>query len=76
MLSIYWRARREPTRVEIATTKHPKPEKEELRAVGVGKYEYRKTRQPSENSIRQEHGLPVRKNISLTACEAAYRLST
>ena len=35
--------------------------KEELRAVGVGKYEYRKTRQPSENSIRQEHGLPVRK---------------
>ncbi|UXN02209.1 type III secretion system effector protein (plasmid) [Xanthomonas hortorum pv. pelargonii] len=35
--------------------------KEELRAVGVGKYEYRKTRQPSENSIRQEHGLPIRK---------------
>ncbi|MFA0923255.1 XopG/HopH/AvrPtoH family type III secretion system effector [Xanthomonas fragariae] len=35
--------------------------KEELRAVGVGKYEYRKTKQPSENSIRQEHGLPIRK---------------
>ncbi|MCC4617999.1 type III secretion system effector protein [Xanthomonas campestris pv. asclepiadis] len=35
--------------------------KEELRAVGLGKYEYSKTNQPSENSIRQEHGLPIRK---------------
>lgn len=35
--------------------------KEEIRAVGIGKYEYRKTMQPSENSIREEHGLPIRK---------------
>jgi len=34
--------------------------KEEFRAVGIGKYEYRKTGQPSENSIRAEHGLPIR----------------
>ncbi|WP_019702312.1 XopG/HopH/AvrPtoH family type III secretion system effector [Paracidovorax oryzae] len=32
--------------------------KEELRAVGLG--EYASTREPSENSIRAEHGLPQR----------------
>ncbi|MBB4725612.1 XopG/HopH/AvrPtoH family type III secretion system effector [Xanthomonas euvesicatoria] len=34
--------------------------KEELRAVGIGEYKYSKTRQPSENSVRAEHGLPKR----------------
>lgn len=34
--------------------------KEENRAVGVGKYAYSITKQPSENSIRAEHGLPLR----------------
>ncbi|APP79814.1 MULTISPECIES: XopG/HopH/AvrPtoH family type III secretion system effector [Xanthomonas] len=35
--------------------------KEELRAVGIGEYDSRTTGEPSENSIRQEHGLPIRK---------------
>ena len=35
--------------------------KEEARAVGIGKYAYSKTGKPSENSIRQERGLPLRK---------------
>ncbi|UYR03401.1 type III secretion system effector protein [Ralstonia pseudosolanacearum] len=35
--------------------------KEELRAVGLGKYEYAKTGEPSENAIRDEHGLPLRR---------------
>ncbi|AEG71857.1 XopG/HopH/AvrPtoH family type III secretion system effector [Ralstonia solanacearum] len=34
--------------------------KEELRAVGLGKYKYSKSGEPSENSIRAEHGLPKR----------------
>ncbi|GKS97691.1 XopG/HopH/AvrPtoH family type III secretion system effector [Acidovorax sp. SUPP2825] len=34
--------------------------KEELRAVGIGKYKYSETGQPSENSVRAEHGLPKR----------------
>ena len=38
--------------------------KEELRAVGLGKYKYRKSHEPSENSIRAEHGLPKRRSYS------------
>ncbi|WOB27579.1 MULTISPECIES: type III secretion system effector protein [Xanthomonas] len=34
--------------------------KEELRAVGLGKYKYSESGEPSENSIRAEHGLPKR----------------
>ncbi|CAD1795274.1 type III secretion system effector protein [Xanthomonas arboricola] len=34
--------------------------KEELRAVGLGKYKYSQSGEPSENSIRAEHGLPKR----------------
>ncbi|MDC6489728.1 type III secretion system effector protein [Pseudomonas syringae] len=34
--------------------------KEELRAVGLDKYRYSLTKKPSENSIRAEHGLPLR----------------
>lgn len=34
---------------------------EEHRAVGIGKYKYSKTGEPSENSIRAEHNLPLRK---------------
>ncbi|RMU75794.1 Type III effector HopH1 [Pseudomonas syringae pv. apii] len=34
--------------------------KEELRAVGLDKYSYSLTKEPSENSIRAEHGLPLR----------------
>ena len=34
--------------------------KEELRAVGLGKYKYENSEEPSENSIRAEHGLPKR----------------
>ncbi|CTP84532.1 hypothetical protein A6R71_13730 [Xanthomonas translucens pv. arrhenatheri] len=33
---------------------------EELRAVGLGRYEYSLTGKPSENSVRAEHGLPMR----------------
>ena len=36
--------------------------KEELRAVGLGKYKYSRSREPSENSVREEHGLPKRKS--------------
>ncbi|WP_187322917.1 XopG/HopH/AvrPtoH family type III secretion system effector [Paracidovorax avenae] len=36
--------------------------KEELRAVGLGKYKYSATGEPSENSVRAEHGLPKRKS--------------
>ncbi|MEF9387718.1 XopG/HopH/AvrPtoH family type III secretion system effector [Ralstonia solanacearum species complex bacterium KE056] len=35
--------------------------KEELRAVGLGKYAYSETGEPSENSIRAENGLPLRR---------------
>lgn len=38
--------------------------KEELRAVGLGKYKYNKTHEPSENSIRAEHGLPKRRSYA------------
>ncbi|RMN41582.1 hypothetical protein ALQ64_04543, partial [Pseudomonas cannabina] len=31
-----------------------------LRAVGLDKYRYSLTKKPSENSIRAEHGLPLR----------------
>lgn len=34
--------------------------KEELRAVGLDNYRYSTTKKPSENSIRAEHGLPLR----------------
>lgn len=34
--------------------------KEESRAIGIGKYTYSKTGEPSENSIRSEHDLPLR----------------
>lgn len=33
---------------------------EELRAVGLGRYKYSRSGEPSENSIRAEHGLPKR----------------
>ncbi|CTP91498.1 putative type III effector protein [Xanthomonas translucens pv. poae] len=33
---------------------------EELRAVGMGRYAYSLTGAPSENSVRAEHGLPLR----------------
>ncbi|WP_122346371.1 XopG/HopH/AvrPtoH family type III secretion system effector [Pseudomonas coronafaciens] len=36
--------------------------KEELRAVGLGKYA--NSGEPSENSIRQEHGLPLRRTYA------------
>ncbi|MEF3061141.1 XopG/HopH/AvrPtoH family type III secretion system effector [Ralstonia solanacearum] len=35
--------------------------KEELRAIGLGKYAYSETREPSENAIRAENGLPLRR---------------
>nr|WP_113865162.1 XopG/HopH/AvrPtoH family type III secretion system effector [Brenneria salicis]NMN91691.1 NleD-like pathogen effector protein (putative zinc metallopeptidase) [Brenneria salicis ATCC 15712 = DSM 30166]RBP65749.1 NleD-like pathogen effector protein (putative zinc metallopeptidase) [Brenneria salicis ATCC 15712 = DSM 30166] len=38
--------------------------KEELRAVGLGKYEFERTGKPTENSIRREHGLPLRTKYS------------
>ncbi|WCM94749.1 type III secretion system effector protein [Acidovorax sp. NCPPB 2350] len=38
--------------------------KEELRAVGLGKYA--NSGEPSENSIRREHGLPKRETYSLS----------
>ncbi|MEJ8797776.1 XopG/HopH/AvrPtoH family type III secretion system effector [Trinickia caryophylli] len=34
--------------------------KEELRAVGLGKYKHSLSGEPSENSVRAEHGLPKR----------------
>ncbi|WP_230640779.1 XopG/HopH/AvrPtoH family type III secretion system effector [Ralstonia solanacearum] len=34
--------------------------KEESRAIGIGKYAFSKTGEPSENSIRSEHDLPLR----------------
>lgn len=40
--------------------------KEELRAVGIGKYNYRRSHQPSENSVRAEYGLPKRKSYHPT----------
>ncbi|HKX56518.1 MAG TPA: type III secretion system effector protein [Xanthomonadales bacterium] len=38
--------------------------KEESRAVGVEGYHYSKTKKPSENSIRAEQGLPLRKKYN------------
>lgn len=38
--------------------------KEELRAIGLGKYAY--SGEPSENTIRQEHGLPKRLKYTLS----------
>lgn len=35
--------------------------KEELRAIGLGKYAYSETGEPSENSIREENGLALRR---------------
>ncbi|WP_197388009.1 XopG/HopH/AvrPtoH family type III secretion system effector [Ralstonia pseudosolanacearum] len=36
---------------------------EELRAVGLGTYAYAETGEPSENAIRDEHGLPLRRKF-------------
>ena len=36
--------------------------KEELRAVGLAKYRFSRSGEPSENSVRSEHGLPKRKS--------------
>ncbi|MFC3657402.1 XopG/HopH/AvrPtoH family type III secretion system effector [Xanthomonas hyacinthi] len=45
--------------------------KEELRAVGLGKYKYSKTGEPSENSVRAEHGLPKRVSYDASGYRSA-----
>ncbi|RLM27797.1 hypothetical protein BIY29_01555 [Brenneria alni] len=49
-----------------ASSASTKSGKEELRAVGLGKYKHENTGEPTENSIRGEHGLPLKTRYSLS----------